>query len=44
MKIIITIPDSVFGTIVKEFDNQADALRFMQVCIDNEADFTVGME
>lgn len=41
MQIIVTVHESVFGTIKKEFTNQADALSWIQALIDNDASFTV---
>jgi hypothetical protein len=41
MQIIVTVHESVFGTIKKEFTNQVDALNWIQALIENDANFTV---
>lgn len=41
MRIVVTIHESVFGTIKKEFTNQSDALNWVQVLIANDANFSV---
>jgi hypothetical protein len=35
MKITVTNPDTVFGTIVKVFDDCVDAMKWVKVCLDN---------
>jgi hypothetical protein len=37
MKVTITVPDTVFGSIEKEFTTMIDALHFVQACIANDA-------
>jgi hypothetical protein len=36
MKITVTCPDTIFGVIVKSFDNYTDALIWVEVCISND--------
>ena len=36
MVITVTCPDTIFGTIVKDFGTYIDALHWVQVCISNE--------
>ena len=36
MKITVTCPDTIFGTIVKSFDSLPDALRFVEICLMND--------
>ena len=43
-KITVTVCETVFGTIVKEFTTMIDAMHFIQTCISNDCDFTVGIE
>ena len=43
-KITITLHETVFGTIVKEFTTMIDALHFMQICVSNDANFSVDIQ
>lgn len=36
MKIIVTNPETIFGVIVKTFDNYVDAMKWVEVCISND--------
>ena len=36
MKIIVTCPDTIFGTIVRTFDNHAEAMVWVDTCISND--------
>lgn len=36
MKIIVTCPETIFGEIVKTFDNYVDAMKWVETCISND--------
>jgi hypothetical protein len=36
MKIIVTNPHTIFGAVVKSFDNYAEAMKWVEVCLDND--------
>jgi hypothetical protein len=36
MKITVTCPDTIFGVIVKSFDNYIEAMKWVEVCISND--------
>ena len=36
MKITVTNPDTIFGVIVKTFDNYPDALNWIATCLAND--------
>jgi hypothetical protein len=36
MKIKVTLPRTIFGEIVKTFDNYSDAMDWIEVCIQND--------
>ena len=36
MKIIVTCPETIFGVIIKNFDNYIDAMKWVEVCISND--------
>ena len=37
MKVTVVVPETVFGTIEKQFTTMTDALHFVQACIMNDA-------
>jgi len=36
MQITVTCPNTVFGTIVKTFTTENDAMEWVKICIDND--------
>ena len=40
-KIVVTCPETIFGVIVKIFDTDTEALKWIAVCITNDVKITV---
>jgi hypothetical protein len=40
-KIIVTTPNTIFGDIVREFEDYPEALEWVQICLDNDLEVTV---
>jgi hypothetical protein len=36
MQIIVTCPETIFGVVVKTFDNYIDAMKWIEVCLSND--------
>lgn len=41
MKITVTNPYTIFGIVVKSFDNYVDAMKWIEVCLDNDLECVV---
>ena len=43
MKITVTNPETIFGVVIKSFDNYIDAMKWIEVCLANDLKVIVEM-
>jgi|APGre2960657404_1045060.scaffolds.fasta_scaffold253048_3 hypothetical protein len=40
-KIVVTCPETIFGVIVRTFDNYKEAMKWIEVCVSNDVKIVV---